>query len=322
MEQEIDTSFAFDYSTSTVSPFYNISDDDPNSENNTSDIFATNILGYCGTSIKPFQKWYSTIHGYNSLLLCLIGMLANILNLIVFTRNSMKNPTNVILTGLAFADLLKITEYIPYAVYLLLPKSRSYAWAVYVLFHSNFSQVCHTISILLTVTLVIWRYIMVAKHGRGRTLCSLERAYSVVKFAYGSSPFLCIPIYLSFSVKVLRNNLNRPINSSEYVVNLSEMAAQNPGLMKANFWFYRWVKVAFTFYIKNNFFINLRFFWGFQCCPQNYPVYFAHRCESTVDLLNNRCKKEKATTFRQARDSHLHSFRNRPLGKHSTCGEL
>lgn len=34
-------------------------------------------------------------------------------------------------------------------------------WTVYLLFHSNFSQVLHTISISLTVTLAVWRYIAI-----------------------------------------------------------------------------------------------------------------------------------------------------------------
>lgn len=37
----------------------------------------------------------------------------------------------------------------------------SYGWAAYLLFHSNFSQILHTISISLTVTLAVWRYIAI-----------------------------------------------------------------------------------------------------------------------------------------------------------------
>jgi len=61
-------------------------------------------------------------------------------------------------------------------------------------------KVCHTISIWLTVTLAVWRYIMVAMHTRCRTLCSMERAKWAIASAYISSPILCIPIMLSFSV--------------------------------------------------------------------------------------------------------------------------
>ncbi|ODM93246.1 Sex peptide receptor [Orchesella cincta] len=191
-------------------------------------------LGYCGTSLKPFQKWYGSFHSYTSLTICVLGVIANILNLIVFTRKSMRNPTNIILAGLALADLLKTLEYVPYAIYLTFPNSRTYAWAVYVLFHSNFSQICHTASILLTVTLACWRYIMIANFGLGNTLCSRQRAKWAVGFSYMSSPLLCIPIYLSFSVKPSPlTRTKKAATYPEYVVNLSDLADQ-----KANFWFY------------------------------------------------------------------------------------
>ncbi|ODN04113.1 Sex peptide receptor [Orchesella cincta] len=162
--------------------------------------FTTSTNDYCGTSLRSFEKSYRGIHGFTSLIVCLFGVQANILNLIVLTRKEMINPTNAILTGLALADLLNMVEYIPYALTYILPRSNTYSWALYILIHSNFSQVCHTISIWLTVTLAVWRYIMVAMHTRCRTLCSMERAKWAIASAYITSPILCIPIYLSFSV--------------------------------------------------------------------------------------------------------------------------
>lgn len=37
----------------------------------------------------------------------------------------------------------------------------SHTWTVYLLFHMHFTQVLHTISISLTVTLAVWRYIAI-----------------------------------------------------------------------------------------------------------------------------------------------------------------
>lgn len=97
--------------------------------------------GYCGNSLRSLSKSYRTVHGYTSLMVCLFGAQANILNLIVLTRREMINPTNAILTGLALADLLNMLEYIPYAVYMILPGMKTtHAWAIFVLIHSNFSQ--------------------------------------------------------------------------------------------------------------------------------------------------------------------------------------
>lgn len=58
----------------------------------------------------------------------------------------MHNPTNTILTGLALADLLNELEYMPFAICMKVLASpgfppKTYPWAVFVLAHSNFSQV-------------------------------------------------------------------------------------------------------------------------------------------------------------------------------------
>ena len=79
----------------------------------------------------------------------------------------MVSATNAILTGMAIADLLVIGSYIPFAIHNYLPGDQSpqnmftFGWAIFVLFHSHFTVVCHTISIWLTVLLAIWRYLTV-----------------------------------------------------------------------------------------------------------------------------------------------------------------
>ncbi|CAL8118284.1 unnamed protein product [Orchesella dallaii] len=217
-------------------------------------------LGYCGSGLKAFGDGYRGIHGYTSLVVCLFGCLANILNLIVLTRKEMINPTNAILTGLALADLLNMIEYIPYAVYMnYLTHRKTYGWALFVLTHSNFSQVCHTISIWLTVTLAIWRYIMVAMPLKCKTLCTMDRAKYAIALAYVTSPILCFPIYLTFAVRVIPGkspgSTSAPVNSTssgtpygnasrveagedKYIVNLSDLANDHPFLMTTNFWLY------------------------------------------------------------------------------------
>jgi len=104
---------------------------------------------YC-SNFKTFGNAYRRIHGYSSVTVCTFGVLANTLNLIVLTRKEMINSTNAILTGLALADLFNMVEYVPFAIYMnFLPdvdgtERKTYPWAVYVLVHSNFSQVSHS----------------------------------------------------------------------------------------------------------------------------------------------------------------------------------
>ncbi|XP_067013511.1 G-protein coupled receptor dmsr-1-like [Anabrus simplex] len=217
---------------------------------------------YCGEGLQNFQKTYNHIHGYASLLVCLFGSLANILNIAVLTRREMTSPTNTILTGLAVADLLVMLEYIPFACHQYLPHGRrrpfkdrySYGWTWFVLFHSNFAQVCHTISIWLTVTLAVWRYIAIAHPQHNREWCRMETTLVAIACAYVISPLLCIPFYIAFSIKTgeilvdsegrTESNLsyvNEPGYHKEtyYVVNLSELgSAQDSLLFNINFWMY------------------------------------------------------------------------------------
>ena len=118
---------------------------------------------YCGQQLALFGSVYRKMHGYISLIVCLFGMVANSLNIIVLTRKDMISPTNAILTGLAFADNLVMIEYIPFAVHMYILAGRpvadkfTYPWTVFVLIHAHVSQVFHTISIWITVLLAVWR---------------------------------------------------------------------------------------------------------------------------------------------------------------------
>jgi len=121
---------------------------------------------YCSGTLREVMLLYKSVHGYFSLVVCVFGTVANVLNLVVLTRKEMAStPINRILTAIAFADVLVMLEYVPYVcyAYLVLPEevNMPYNWAMFVLFHSHFTQVFHTISIGLTLVLAVWRYIAI-----------------------------------------------------------------------------------------------------------------------------------------------------------------
>lgn len=196
---------------------------------------------FCGAGLEAFQANYRAGHGVVSLLVCLFGSVANGLNIAVLTRREMASPTNAILTGLAVADLLVMVEYIPFALHMYLlirPPSEkySYPWTVFVLFHSNFAQVFHTISIWLTVTLAVWRYIAVAHPARNHEWCNMRTTVIAIFSGYVICPLLCIPVYLTFSIQ---SSVDAKTNATYYFVNLSDMGKFHNGLLKnINFWVY------------------------------------------------------------------------------------
>lgn len=201
------------------------------------------------------------MHGYFSLLVCVFGSIANGLNIVVLTRREMRSPTNAILTGLAIADLLVMLDYIPYSLIgYILPqmnysreKRFTYGWTWFVMFHSLFAQICHTISIWLTVTLAVWRYIAIAQPQKNRIWCSMQTTMIAIASSYIVCPLVVIPLYLSFSITptveqldVNGYQLNSNIsydngsirNVTLYKMLTSDLANNNIALLNANFWVY------------------------------------------------------------------------------------
>lgn len=119
---------------------------------------------YFGSFFLSLSEVYLPVHGYLSLIVCIFGIFANILNIIVLTRKEMASPTNAILTGLAVADLNVMIEYIPFTIHSSIEvyereeDKYSFPWAVFTLFHAHFSVIFHSISTWLTVILAVWRY--------------------------------------------------------------------------------------------------------------------------------------------------------------------
>ncbi|XP_011860396.1 PREDICTED: thyrotropin-releasing hormone receptor [Vollenhovia emeryi] len=161
---------------------------------------------YCEGVIRDLATQYKNYHGYASLVVCSFGTFTNMLNIIVLTRQDTKTaPINRILTGLATADVLVMLEYIPFAIYkyLVLPERRifPYGWAVFVLFHMHFTQLFHTISIALTLTLAVWRYIAIRFPQYSHTWCTGRRCTIALSCSFFAPLLTCAPSYLVFGIK-------------------------------------------------------------------------------------------------------------------------
>ena len=121
---------------------------------------------YAGArELHAFHDWYQNYHGYLAAAVCLFGIVANGLNIVVLTRRNMISATNCILTGLAVSDGLTMVAYLPFALrfYVLYgtattPERNSLGAVRFMLFYACFSVVVHTVSIWLTVVLAVFRY--------------------------------------------------------------------------------------------------------------------------------------------------------------------
>ena len=149
-------------------------------------------------SFGNIKSTYLPYHGGLSILVCCLGASTNILNIIVFTYKEMRsNHINLILSGIAVADLLLSLEYIPFTIhmYLLDESTRdpeemySLAWGIFVLVHTNFTIMIHTVSVCLTLSLAIWRLIMIKFPNESVRICTLSRCKAVLTACYGMNHF-------------------------------------------------------------------------------------------------------------------------------------
>ena len=128
------------------------------------------------------------------MVVCCVGMVFNIINLQVFMHKDMRsNPINLILSGIAVADCLVLVEYIPFTIHMYIMDDQtreqdekfSLAWGIFLLFHTNFTIMIHTVSIWLTLSLAFWRLIMIRFSSLAVTMCTLPRCKAVLTLGFG-----------------------------------------------------------------------------------------------------------------------------------------
>lgn len=119
----------------------------------------------CGMGLHKIRPSVHLVHGVLSLIICVAGCLANIVNIVVLSRRELRrNAINRILCSLAVADFLLMLEYIPFACHMYLFPGRSletfytYPWAVFVLFHAHFTLVRITCAIMSCCKVRPWYY--------------------------------------------------------------------------------------------------------------------------------------------------------------------
>ena len=134
--------------------------------------FSNSSSEFAYSNLNDYQKWYAYYHGYASVIVCVLGVICNLFNIVVLTCPNMRRTTNYILTCLAVSDLLTMLSYIPFALHFYCvhgqdptPERNTRQWIYFFLFHVNFSVTTHTVSIWLGVILAIFRYIYVTRSG-------------------------------------------------------------------------------------------------------------------------------------------------------------
>ncbi|XP_066157781.1 G-protein coupled receptor dmsr-1-like [Euwallacea fornicatus] len=198
----------------------------------------------CGGHLKELANIYAEdYHPYCAIVVCLLGIVTNCLNIIILTRKDMVSvPINRILTSLACADVLLMIEYIPFTLYYKYESKEKmfpYVGAVYMLCHMHVTQILHAISICLTLTLAVWRFLAIKYIEKNYVLCSHKRCTLAITTCYVLPLFLCVPQYIILTVQAT-NITEENVPYTLYVVDLTDLVGcdNKETLLKVNFWLY------------------------------------------------------------------------------------
>ncbi|XP_005100095.1 sex peptide receptor [Aplysia californica] len=123
-------------------------------------------------------------------LVVFVGVVGNSLSIVVLTRKCMKSSTNSYLTALAIFDLL----YLVFSCSLSLTHydafRRSYSYVHWSPWCHVFADMSSNVSVTLTVTFTLERYIGVCHPMKGRILCTPQRA-KIVTAVVSTLAILC-----------------------------------------------------------------------------------------------------------------------------------
>ncbi|XP_053403524.1 sex peptide receptor-like [Mercenaria mercenaria] len=145
---------------------------------------------------RPFhlEDWFSLkytvpLYSYIAPVLVLLTVVSNTLVLTVLLKKHIRSPTNVILAGIAFSDML--TGVIPLPVYIYFFSMGHYkhlvpfGWCVPLrMLYAIIPTIFHTASIWLTVVLAAQRYICICYSQQGRTWCTIANMIRATVIVY------------------------------------------------------------------------------------------------------------------------------------------
>ncbi|KAL1139915.1 hypothetical protein AAG570_006892 [Ranatra chinensis] len=166
----------------------------------------------------------------------IVGVIGNLVTIVVLTRKRMSCSTNTYLTALAVADILFLVfslilsfenypnirhlDYLPYWKY----------WR----FGLWFTDATSGVSIWLTVSFTLERYIAVCHPLKGRVMCTESRARRVIVFVFILCPLLTITTPFEWKIEVHSNSTASSIPS---VLTCSTNLGKNEFYRNFFYWF-------------------------------------------------------------------------------------
>jgi len=132
----------------------------------------------------------------------MFGVVANVINIAVLTRRSMKSSTNHYLSALAVYDVLYLALVFVIILrhYAAVASSASYSrYWLHVMWLSN---TCSNTGVWLTVTFTVERYIGVCHPMRGKVWCTPSRARVIIIIVCIAAAIITFPEFFEFEVNI------------------------------------------------------------------------------------------------------------------------
>ncbi|XP_065218784.1 G-protein coupled receptor dmsr-1-like [Planococcus citri] len=166
---------------------------------------------FCGATLENVRTYYFlNLQGLIDIPICIIGVIFNMFNMLVFTRRNMISPVNLIFMHLAFANLSELLAFITSTwAYLAYHSKQStyedwtYTRAFVLMSSAELTSIFNRISAYIVMMLVIWKYIAVFHPSKGSQWCNMKTTRNMVVTGYIVCVLLYIPEYLSHYIKTL-----------------------------------------------------------------------------------------------------------------------
>lgn len=157
--------------------------------------------------MNDFYDRFDQIHTWLSLVLCLFGLLANLLTATVLTRPTMATVVNKLLTVVAFCDSCLLSIYMVYLVhYKFLIKTicpanqMTFIWALFSLMHADASIVLRAISLWLSVIIAAYRKRLLYSYQPPRYIEDYSKVYKLVILTVCFVMAAAVPIFLGNNI--------------------------------------------------------------------------------------------------------------------------
>ncbi|CAI5441066.1 unnamed protein product [Caenorhabditis angaria] len=210
-------------------------------ECNDSRIFNTsNPITYAVIErLFEFKYYYSKVHPMLSLLLCVLGLLANGVHILVLTRPRMRHSSvHTVLVCIAISDIGTMTSYLTYILryeFYHNLEGYSYIWALFLKCHAMLSIALHAITLYLVVLMAFIR-LSAMKISTSQWLDHSRALVSALTIAILVFIF-CVPTLLAHQILETQREVDLSGFYFLYSVGFSDMMKKNHCfLMKGNLW--------------------------------------------------------------------------------------